>query len=94
MFEFTITPDGADGFPLKARWRDVVFWEKTHKGRSLGELMREMQAVWLDELAYTAATRQGCYPGTFEDWQASVDLEFKPPEEEPDPTPPDRSTGP
>lgn len=90
MFEFTATPDGAEPFHLKARWRDVVRWEKTRKGRSLGELMSNMHAEWLNELAFEAASKQGLFAGSFADWEDGVDLEFKVPEEEPDPTRPDR----
>lgn len=94
MFEFEVSPDGAEPFALKARWRDVVVWEKSGRDRSMGTLMTDMRAAWLDELAHLAATRQGLYSGTYAEWAANVDLDLVASGEQPDPTPQDPSTEP
>jgi hypothetical protein len=64
MFELRIQPDGAEPFDVSAGMRDVRLWEKTHRGRSMGQLQSAdgVSATVLFEVAYTACKRQGAIP--------------------------------
>ena len=65
MFRFVITPDNPEfeQFELTASMRDVVFWERTHKGRALAQITQEGRtATILFELAYSACRRQQRLP--------------------------------
>ena len=66
MFNFRVTPDSGQPFGLTAGMRDVRWWEKTHRGRSMGMLQSAagVSAGVLFEIAYSAARRQGLVPDT------------------------------
>lgn len=66
MFQFRVTPDRGEPFDLTAGMRDVRWWEKTHRGRSMGMLQSAagVSAGVLFEIAYSAARRQGFVPDT------------------------------
>lgn len=66
MFQFRVTPDNGEPFDVTAGMRDVRWWEKTHRGRSMGMLQSAagVSAGVLFEIAYSAARRQGFVPDT------------------------------
>lgn len=88
MFDFTVTPDGGDPITVAAGMRDVVLWEKTHKGRALAQIgdATKLSASIIYELAYSACRRQRLLPdGTTEAaFCENYDIEFDVPEPEPD----------
>ena len=91
MFIFTIRPDNADEYELKATSRDVYVWERTGKGRTLQTFMENLSLASCYEIAHIAARRQQTHAGTLAEFAASCDLDFE--EEaaggdEPDPSPP------
>jgi hypothetical protein len=72
VFEFTIVPDdkGREPFKVSAGLRDLRVWEKTHKGRSLGQVSSAagVSATLMFEIAYAACVRQRLLPpGTTEE---------------------------
>lgn len=75
MIEFDVRPDGADEFRLVATSRDVSLWERTGKGRSVGQIERDPRMSQLEEVAYTACRRQGLWSGTLEEFRANVDIQ-------------------
>lgn len=74
MFDFTITPDGAEPYPLTASSRDVLAWEKTGKGRSFQTLLTDRRLVELYSLAHIASKRQGLFDGSLAEFEESCDL--------------------
>lgn len=63
MFNLRLTPDDGETFDVEAGMRDVVMWEKTHRGRSLAALAGEgLSATMIYELAYSACRRQQLLP--------------------------------
>jgi hypothetical protein len=68
MFKMTIQPDqdGVEPFEIDAKLRDLVWWEKAFKGRSLGMLSNEgkVSATIMFEIGYSACRRQGVLDAT------------------------------
>lgn len=63
MFDLRIAPDDGEPFDVKAGMRDVVMWEKTHRGRSLSQLGDGgLSAGMVYELAFSACQRQQLIP--------------------------------
>ncbi len=62
-FTFTVIPDdkGVESFEVKAGMRDLRMWEKTNRGRSLGQLsdQKTLTASAMIEIAHAACRRQG-----------------------------------
>jgi hypothetical protein len=87
MFTFTITPDGGDKFEVTAGTRDVLKWERTTKGASLGQLKEGVKLGDLYKIAHIAAVRQQQFTGSLADFEDTCELEFEE-EDEPDPTQP------
>lgn len=83
MFHLLITPDdGSDRFEVTAGMRDLVIWERTHKGRSLSQVGDgALTAGMLYEIGFSACTRQQLIPrGTsapefFEAYEIDVESE-------------------
>lgn len=82
MFKMTIIPDG-DGiepFEIDAKLRDLVWWEKAFKGRSLGMLSNEgkVSATIMFEIGYSACRRQGIIDATvtLDAFLAGYDIEL------------------
>jgi hypothetical protein len=98
MFSFIIVPDadGVERFELTAGMRDIRMWEKTRRGRSLGQMNdpSKASATVLFEIAHTAASRQGLVPSglTDDEFAERYDIEMLDDEEDSaeaeDPTPP------
>jgi len=81
MFNFRLTPDDGETIDVVASMRDVRMWEKTHKGRSLGQLSdgAGISATILYELGFTAAKRGQSIPSglTEDDFADRYDLEVE-----------------
>lgn len=90
MFTFTIHPDAAPEYELKATSRDLYVWERTGRDRSLAKLLESASIASCYELAHITAVRLGKFTGSLDAFAATNDLEFRE-EEEPDPTQPDHS---
>ncbi|MFC6156148.1 hypothetical protein [Kribbella jiaozuonensis] len=90
MFTFKVVPDNGDEFVIKAGTRDVLVWEKTNKGKSYAQLLRDPNLTDYYKLSHIAAKRQGLFTGSLKDWedQHELDLSFddEAADEEPDPT--------
>ena len=102
MFDFTITPDGGEPFEMTAGMRDIVIWERTHKGRAFAQLGDGgMSATMLYEIAYSACRRQQLVPRELTEAQFvgtyDISLGDEPEEDEPTveaPPPVDGEQGP
>lgn len=65
MFNMLVTPDdpATERFEVVAGMRDLVIWERTHKGRSLSQVGDgALTAGMLYEIAFSACTRQHLIP--------------------------------
>lgn len=62
MFEFRVVPDEGEAFDLTAGMRDLVMWEKTHKGRGLAQVGDGLTASMIYEIAFSACRRQQLLP--------------------------------
>lgn len=87
MFTFTVKPDGGDPFEVTAGTRDVLKWERTTKGASLGQLKEGVTLGALYRIAHIAAVRQRLFAGTLVEFEETCELEFDE-DDEPDPTRP------
>lgn len=85
---FKVTPVSGEPYEVAAESRDIYTWEKTSKGKSFGESMRNGSVVDLTEIAYFASRRQGYFTGTLQEFATSHDIANAEGEEEPDPTQP------
>jgi hypothetical protein len=52
LFKFTVSPDGAEPFTCEATSRDIVRWETSGKGRTMGALVENMRMIDLTDLAF------------------------------------------
>lgn len=85
MFELRITPDETgEAFDVNAGMRDVVIWERTHRGRSLAQIGDgNLTATMVFELAFSACRRQQRIPRelTEEQFFESYEVEVEEPAE-------------
>lgn len=78
MFNLRITPDGGETVDVSAGMRDVVMWEKTHRGRSLAELgAGGLTAGMVYELTYAACRRQQLIPRELTEAQFNESYEIE-----------------
>jgi len=84
MITMTVQPDDGDPFEVKAGTRDIYVWEKTNRGKTFAELMKNMAIVDLYEIAHIAARRQGLYQGTLRDLVETCEIETELDEEDED----------
>jgi hypothetical protein len=83
MFGFTVEPDGAEPYEIKASVRDVRQWEKA-TGKTVSDLSAgsvDLADAYL--LAYHASVRMGKFKGTLDEFEATVDFEMPQMEEAP-----------
>lgn len=78
MFTFKVLPDDGEPFEVVATSRDVAHWERTGKGRSIGQIESNPRMSDLEEVAYLAVTRRGRDHGSLADFRASCDIELIP----------------
>lgn len=83
MIKLKIIPDNGTPYEVDATSRDIVAWERTHKGARFADLENGRLAD-LFALAYFAAKRVGRFSGTEAEFMESVDIE---PVADEDPTP-------
>lgn len=84
MITLKVVPDNGEAFTVTATSRDIVAWERTHKGAKFANL-ESATMTDLYALAYFAAVRKGLFSGTEKDFSDSVDIEPVG-EEDPNPT--------
>jgi hypothetical protein len=90
MLTFKVVPENGTPFTVKATTRDVLVWEKTTRGRTFADLLREPNLVDYYAIAWRAAWRQKLFTGTLKDFEDSHDIDLDDSEDvvdpEPDPT--------
>lgn len=74
MIEYTIYPDNGEPYDVSCKSRDVLQWERTHKGASMKRLAEDGRMTDMTALAYVACKRQGLFTGTEEEFFNSVDI--------------------
>lgn len=87
MIEFTVVPDNGDQYQLTAGSRDIVLWEKAHRGASFSQIKDNLTMTALYQIAHVAARRQGTFTGTLDEFEQQNELVFTD-SDEPDPTQP------
>lgn len=80
MITLVVQPDEGTEYEITATSRDVVRWEKTHKGARLANLENASMGD-LYALAYCAAVRLKKFAGTEEDFLNTVDIATREDEE-------------
>jgi hypothetical protein len=88
LINFTVRPDNADEYKVKAGARDVLVWEKTGRGKTFKGLMDQLAMVDLYRLAHIASRRLGLFNGDLKAFEETVEVIFEEEEAEPDPTQP------
>lgn len=74
MFEFTVKPDAGEPFDVEGTTRDVLAWERTTKGASIGAMKTNPKLTDLYKIAHLAATRQQLFTGSLETFMETCDL--------------------
>ena len=92
MFTAYVVLEDGEEIDIRVEIRDVGFWERAGKGRSLARFQADVSITAVQEMAHLAARRQQLYTGTLTEFQ-ELDLTFDM-EEEPDPTRQGPSAGP
>jgi hypothetical protein len=86
MFNFKVIPDGKAAFEVVATSRDVMIWEKTNKGASLGKVFDNQNLSDLYKIAYIATQRQKLFVGTGTEFEDTCDIvPFETEEDDADP---------
>lgn len=82
---WTAVPDDGEPFAVTATSRDILRWEKAKPGRSITQLVGgEPRMADAYSLAHTAAVRAGDFTGSLAQFEDSVDLDGREPEDEDD----------
>ncbi|WP_406046583.1 hypothetical protein [Kribbella sp. NBC_00889] len=77
MITFTLTPDYGDSLVVEADSRDIFVWEKTNKGKSLGQLKDNLLMGDMYPIAHIAAKRLGeDVPGKLDDFVQAYKLDW------------------
>ncbi|MDG4790372.1 hypothetical protein O7626_31385 [Micromonospora sp. WMMD1102] len=98
MFTFQVTPDNGEPYKVTAGSRDILHWEKTTKGKSVGALSEPENFLMTDmfKLAWIAARRASLFAGRLDEFEAAHEVELVDDEDEAgdrlDPTPQAAST--
>ena len=88
MITFTLTPDYGDALTVEADSRDIFVWEKTNKGKSLGQLKDNLLMADMYPIAHIACKRLGeDVPAKLDDFVKAYKLDWDEEEvEDADPT--------
>ncbi|GAA1549951.1 hypothetical protein GCM10009804_03170 [Kribbella hippodromi] len=88
MITLKVTPDGGEPYTVTATSRDVLMWEKTTQGnKSFVDLVNAPNLIDLYKVAHLASQRQGLFPGSYQDFEASCEVDGETEDDpEPDPT--------
>ena len=77
MFTLTLTPDYGDPIEVEADSRDIFVWEKTNKGKSLGQLKDNLLMGDMYPIAHIAAKRLGeDVPSKLDDFVKAYKLDW------------------
>jgi len=74
MITLKVIPDNGEPYQVTATSRDIVQWERTHKGAKFANL-ESVGMADLYALAFFAAKRHGLFSGTESEFTDSVDIE-------------------
>lgn len=74
MYKMTVKPDNGEAFTFDVDTRDLLFWERTNKGKSVGKLVENQSMVDFYSLAYSAAHRGGKFAGTLAEFETQCVL--------------------
>jgi hypothetical protein len=74
LITLKVVPDNGETYTVTATSRDIVTWERTHKGAKFANLESATMAD-LYALAYFAAVRKGLFSGAEKEFSDSVDIE-------------------
>jgi hypothetical protein len=78
MFTLTLTPDYGDQLEVEADSRDIFVWEKTHKGKSLGQLKSNLLMGDLYVIAHITCKRLGeDVPAKLDEFVQAYKLDFE-----------------
>lgn len=82
---WTAYPDDGEPFDITASSRDILRWEKSKPGRSITQLMGgEPRMAEVYALACVAAVRAGDFTGSLAQFEETVDLDGREPEDQAD----------
>jgi hypothetical protein len=77
MITFTLTPDHGEELVIEADSRDIYVWERTNRGKSLGQLKDNLLMGDLYPIAHIAAKRQAAdVPAKLEDFVNTYRLDW------------------
>lgn len=74
-FTFTVRPDGAEPFEIEGTTRDILAWERTTKGASIGQLENNPRVTDLYKIAHLAAKRRQMFTGDLAEFMETCDLD-------------------
>lgn len=78
MFTLTLTPDYGDVLEVEADSRDIFVWEKTNKGKSLGQLKSNLLMGDLYVIAHITCKRLGeNVPAKLDEFVQAYKLDFE-----------------
>lgn len=78
MFTLTLTPDYGDPIEVEADSRDIFVWEKTNKGKSLGQLKSNLLMGDLYTIAHITCKRLTLdVPTKLDEFVQSYRLDFE-----------------
>lgn len=89
MFKITVRPDVGDEFEIESSTRDVLNWEKTTKGASLGKLKENPTMTDLYKIAHFTVQRLQKFTGDLAEFERTCDIDVEQETDdggEPDPT--------
>jgi hypothetical protein len=82
MMEIRVVPDGGEPYDLTITSRDILAWEKVHKGMTFAKFQENINMGHLYDLAHRAATRTRVFSGNLRDFEESHDIDFLEDEED------------
>jgi hypothetical protein len=78
MFTLTLTPDHGAELVVEADSRDIYVWEKTHKGKSLGQLKSNLLMTDLYAIGHIACKRlREDVPSKLDEFVQAYALDFE-----------------
>jgi hypothetical protein len=78
MITFTLTPDHGDDLEVEADSRDIYVWEKTNRGKSLGQLKSNLLMGDLYAIAHITCKRlTEDVPAKLDDFVKAYALDFE-----------------
>lgn len=76
MIEIRVVPDDGAPYDVTVTTRDILAWERVHKGVKFAQIQENMTMAHLYDLAHRAATRTRQYSGNLAQFEDGNDLEL------------------